>query len=139
MLLPGCLYFVVGCCMLNTCQFSQPNLQSKPQKEGNEFEQFWSLLGGKCEYRSQKITKDTESDLHLYVICNREEGRMLAAPCSTINIFREPNGLTLVDTGNGAYTLKILREHDEIFEAEGIDLTKITRVIFTHAHIFKIG
>lgn len=44
----------------------KPNVQSKPQKEGSESEQFWNLLGGKSEYPSQKIGKDTESDPHLF-------------------------------------------------------------------------
>ncbi|KAL7193896.1 hypothetical protein ACSBR2_025520 [Camellia fascicularis] len=44
----------------------KPNLQSKPQKEGTESEQFWELLGGKSEYSSQKIGRDAESDPHLF-------------------------------------------------------------------------
>nr|GEU82271.1 villin-4-like [Tanacetum cinerariifolium] len=44
----------------------QPNMQSKQQKEGSESEQFWKLLGGKSEYPSQKTTKATESDPHLF-------------------------------------------------------------------------
>ncbi|KAF9616275.1 hypothetical protein IFM89_029051, partial [Coptis chinensis] len=44
----------------------KPDLQSKPQKEGSEIEQFWDLLGGKCEYPSQKIVKEAESDPHLF-------------------------------------------------------------------------
>lgn len=44
----------------------KPNLQSKPQKEGSETDQFWELLGGKCEYPSQKIVKEAESDPHLF-------------------------------------------------------------------------
>lgn len=44
----------------------KPNMQSKPQKEGSESEQFWELLGGKSEYPSQKIGKDAESDPHLF-------------------------------------------------------------------------
>ncbi|XAR51144.1 hypothetical protein NMG60_11005693 [Bertholletia excelsa] len=44
----------------------KPNLQSKPQKEGSESEQFWELLGGKSEYPSQKIARDAESDPHLF-------------------------------------------------------------------------
>lgn len=47
-------------------QCLQPNMQSKPQKEGSESEQFWKLLGGKSEYPSQKTTKHTESDPHLF-------------------------------------------------------------------------
>ncbi|KAL5549272.1 hypothetical protein UlMin_004503 [Ulmus minor] len=44
----------------------KPNLQSKPQKEGTESEQFWEFLGGKSEYSSQKIAKEAESDPHLF-------------------------------------------------------------------------
>ncbi|XP_044471123.1 villin-4-like isoform X1 [Mangifera indica] len=44
----------------------KPNLQSKPQKEGAESEQFWELLGGKSEYASQRIARETESDPHLF-------------------------------------------------------------------------
>ncbi|XP_062077516.1 villin-4-like [Humulus lupulus] len=47
----------------------KPNMQSKPQKEGTESEQFWDLLGGKSEYSSQKIVKDAETDPHLFS-CN---------------------------------------------------------------------
>lgn len=45
---------------------SQPNLQSKPQKEGAESEQFWELLGGKSEYPGQKILRESENDPHLF-------------------------------------------------------------------------
>ncbi|KAK9931674.1 hypothetical protein M0R45_018943 [Rubus argutus] len=44
----------------------KPNLQSKPQKENTESEQFWELLGGKSEYPSQKIVRDAESDPRLF-------------------------------------------------------------------------
>ncbi|KAK6942445.1 Gelsolin-like domain, partial [Dillenia turbinata] len=44
----------------------KPDVQSKPQKEGSESEQFWGLLGEKSEYPSQKITRDPESDPHLF-------------------------------------------------------------------------
>ncbi|KAF5742910.1 Villin 4 isoform 2 [Tripterygium wilfordii] len=44
----------------------KPNLQSRPQKEGVESEQFWDLLGGKAEYSSQKIGREAESDPHLF-------------------------------------------------------------------------
>ncbi|KAK3037599.1 hypothetical protein RJ639_031905 [Escallonia herrerae] len=44
----------------------KPNMQSKPQKEGTESEQFWDFLGGKSEYPSQKIGRDAESDPHLF-------------------------------------------------------------------------
>ncbi|XVE79969.1 hypothetical protein DITRI_Ditri14bG0100200 [Diplodiscus trichospermus] len=44
----------------------KPNLQSKPQKEGSESEQFWELLGGKSEYPSQKISREPEGDPHLF-------------------------------------------------------------------------
>ncbi|PON72763.1 Villin [Parasponia andersonii] len=51
----------------------KPNLQSKPQKEGTESEQFWDLLGGKSEYSSQKIGRDAETDPHLFS-CNFSNG-----------------------------------------------------------------
>ncbi|KAL0687320.1 hypothetical protein Bca4012_086997 [Brassica carinata] len=44
----------------------KPNLQTRAQKEGSESEQFWELLGGKTEYSSQKLTKEPESDPHLF-------------------------------------------------------------------------
>ncbi|KAH7674760.1 Villin/Gelsolin protein [Dioscorea alata] len=44
----------------------KPNVQSKPQKEGTETELFWSLLGGKSEYPSQKIGRESENDPHLF-------------------------------------------------------------------------
>ncbi|XP_018471331.2 villin-4 [Raphanus sativus] len=44
----------------------KPNLQTRAQKEGSESEQFWELLGGKAEYSSQKLTKEPESDPHLF-------------------------------------------------------------------------
>lgn len=42
------------------------DLQSKPHKEGVESDQFWELLGGKCEYSNQKIGRDAENDPHLF-------------------------------------------------------------------------
>ncbi|XP_077238381.1 villin-4-like [Tasmannia lanceolata] len=53
----------------------KPNVQSKPQKEGTETEQFWDLLGGKSEYPSQKIGKDAESDPHLFS-CSFSKGKL---------------------------------------------------------------
>ncbi|KAJ6846957.1 villin-5-like isoform X2 [Iris pallida] len=53
----------------------KPNIQSKPQKEGTETEQFWSLLGGKCEYPSQKIGKEPENDPHLFS-CTYSKGNL---------------------------------------------------------------
>lgn len=47
----------------------KPELQTKPQKEGSESEQFWDLLGGKSEYPSQKIARAAESDPRLFS-CN---------------------------------------------------------------------
>ncbi|XP_042003124.1 villin-4-like [Salvia splendens] len=44
----------------------KPNAQSKLLKEGAESEQFWDLLGGKSEYPSQKLTREAESDPHLF-------------------------------------------------------------------------
>lgn len=54
--------------------FLQPNLQTKPQREGTESEQFWDLLGGKSEYPSQKINREAESDPHLFC-CNFSKGK----------------------------------------------------------------
>ncbi|OIV89679.1 hypothetical protein TanjilG_07755 [Lupinus angustifolius] len=53
----------------------KPNLQSKPQREGTESEQFWDLLGGKLEYPSQKIVREPESDPHLFS-CNFSNGNL---------------------------------------------------------------
>ncbi|KAJ4957491.1 hypothetical protein NE237_024602 [Protea cynaroides] len=44
----------------------KPNVQAKLQKEGSESEQFWSLLGGKSEYPGHTITRNAESDPHLF-------------------------------------------------------------------------
>ncbi|XP_039142174.1 villin-5-like isoform X1 [Dioscorea cayenensis subsp. rotundata] len=44
----------------------KPNIQSRQQKEGTESELFWSLLGGKSEYPSQKVSKEPEYDPHLF-------------------------------------------------------------------------
>ncbi|XP_074591804.1 villin-5-like isoform X1 [Curcuma longa] len=52
----------------------KPNLQYKPLKEGSETEHFWSLIGGKADHPSQKITKEPESDPHLFY-CNLSKGR----------------------------------------------------------------
>lgn len=51
-----------------TCHtlYLQPNMQTRPQKEGSESEQFWELLGEKCEYSGQKIARGAESDPHLF-------------------------------------------------------------------------
>ncbi|XP_039034286.1 villin-4-like [Hibiscus syriacus] len=53
----------------------KPNLQSKPQKEGSESEQFWELLGGKSEYPSQKIAREPEGDPHLFS-CTFSKGNL---------------------------------------------------------------
>ncbi|XVF69972.1 hypothetical protein PTKIN_Ptkin11bG0123800 [Pterospermum kingtungense] len=53
----------------------KPNLQSKPQKEGSESEQFWELLGGKSEYPSQKISREPEGDPHLFS-CTFSKGNL---------------------------------------------------------------
>ncbi|XP_022753401.1 villin-4-like [Durio zibethinus] len=53
----------------------KPNLQPKPQKEGSESEQFWELLGGKSEYPSQKISREPESDPHLFS-CTFSKGNL---------------------------------------------------------------
>lgn len=54
--------------------FVQPNVQSKPQKEGSESDNFWELLGGKTEYSSQKIFKAKENDPHLFS-CSFTKGK----------------------------------------------------------------
>ncbi|CAN6450893.1 unnamed protein product [Victoria cruziana] len=53
----------------------KPNVQSKPQKEGSESDQFWTLLGGKSEYPSQKIAPVAESDPHLFS-CHFSKGNL---------------------------------------------------------------
>ncbi|KAK9274850.1 hypothetical protein L1049_022104 [Liquidambar formosana] len=53
----------------------KPNVQSKPQKEGTESEQFWDLLGGKTEYSGQKIGRVAESDPHLFS-CTFSKGNL---------------------------------------------------------------
>lgn len=57
---------LLGCSMFNSYNFAQPNLQSRPLKEGNEMDQFWVLLDGKSEYGSQMIARDVECDPHLF-------------------------------------------------------------------------
>ncbi|KAK8319521.1 hypothetical protein V6Z12_A13G248500 [Gossypium hirsutum] len=44
----------------------KPDLQTKPQKEGSESDEFWELLGGKTDYPSQKISSVPEGDPHLF-------------------------------------------------------------------------
>lgn len=41
-------------------------MQSRVQREGSETEQFWYSLGGKSEYPSQKLVRETETDPHLF-------------------------------------------------------------------------
>ncbi|KAF7806650.1 villin-4 [Senna tora] len=53
----------------------KPELQTKPQKEGYESEQFWDLLGGKLEYPTQKIVRDTEGDPRLFS-CNSSKANL---------------------------------------------------------------
>ena len=53
----------------------KPDMQSRPQKEGAETEQFWELLGGKTEYPSQKIVREAENDPHLFS-CHFSEGNL---------------------------------------------------------------
>ncbi|KAL6660864.1 hypothetical protein ACP70R_000248 [Stipagrostis hirtigluma subsp. patula] len=53
----------------------KPNTQSRSQKEGSETDQFWSLLGGKSEYSSQKIVREHESDPHLFS-CTLSKGNL---------------------------------------------------------------
>ncbi|XP_058113251.1 villin-4-like [Magnolia sinica] len=53
----------------------KPNMQYKPQKEGTEANKFWELLGGKSEFQSQKIGKNTEGDPHLFA-CTYSKGNL---------------------------------------------------------------
>ncbi|KAK8520510.1 hypothetical protein V6N12_004445 [Hibiscus sabdariffa] len=56
----------------------KPELQTRPQKEGAEFEQFWELIGGKpehIEYPNQKISSVPESDPHLFS-CTFSKGNL---------------------------------------------------------------
>lgn len=73
-----CTIYLVRCPCLSGCHtlanFLQPNLQTKPQREGTESEQFWDLLGGKSEYPSQKISREAESDPRLFS-CNFSKGK----------------------------------------------------------------
>ncbi|CAI0427864.1 unnamed protein product [Linum tenue] len=63
----------------------KPNLQSKPQKEGSESEQFWDLLGGKTEHSSQKIAKEAETDPHLFSCTFSKEGKLKATEIYNFN------------------------------------------------------
>ncbi|PON75025.1 Villin [Trema orientale] len=67
----------------------KPNLQSKPQKEGTESEQFWDLLGGKSEYSSQKIGREAETDPHLFS-CNFSNGMWMILSMAGEIIFFSP-------------------------------------------------
>lgn len=72
---PNLAFYSPSYCKFNALVIcSQPNVQSKPLKEGTESEQFWDLLGGKCEHPNQKILKITEGDPHLFS-CTFLEGR----------------------------------------------------------------
>ncbi|KAK8545133.1 hypothetical protein V6N13_066437 [Hibiscus sabdariffa] len=44
----------------------KPELQTRPQKEGSEVDQFWELLGGKAEHPKKKISSVPEGDPHLF-------------------------------------------------------------------------
>ncbi|KAL8135204.1 hypothetical protein AgCh_010025 [Apium graveolens] len=44
----------------------KPDMQTRPQKEGAELEQFWDLLGEKSKYSSKKVGRVAESDPHLF-------------------------------------------------------------------------
>ncbi|KAF6142356.1 hypothetical protein GIB67_023381 [Kingdonia uniflora] len=59
----------------------KPNLQSKPQKEGAETEQFWDLLGDKCEYSNQKIGRDAENDPRLFACTFLKSTYVHSSPC----------------------------------------------------------
>ncbi|TYH93433.1 hypothetical protein ES332_A13G253900v1 [Gossypium tomentosum] len=53
----------------------KPDLQTKPQKEGSESDEFWELLGGKTDYPSQKISSVPEGDPHLFS-CTYSKGTL---------------------------------------------------------------
>lgn len=71
----SCILFpdLLDIMMPNKFAILQPNIQYKPQKEGTETEQFWGLLGGKCDYSNQKIVKEPENDPHLFY-CDFSKG-----------------------------------------------------------------
>ncbi|XP_078443596.1 villin-5-like [Wolffia australiana] len=84
----------------------KPNVQSKPQKEGSESDLFWSILGGKSEYSSQKFHKNVESDPHLFAI-TFSEGRSGNLKASEIFNFTQDDLLT--------EDIFILDSHSDIF------------------------
>ncbi|KAK8649795.1 hypothetical protein V6N13_139452 [Hibiscus sabdariffa] len=53
----------------------KPELQTRPQKEGSEVEQFWELLGGKAEHPKKKISSVPEGDPHLFS-CTFSKGNL---------------------------------------------------------------
>ncbi|KAK1414071.1 hypothetical protein QVD17_29810 [Tagetes erecta] len=54
----------------------KPDMQTRVHKERAESDEFWEILGGKKEYPSQKIHKETESDPHLFS-CTSTKGEDL--------------------------------------------------------------
>ncbi|KAK4792114.1 hypothetical protein SAY86_022549 [Trapa natans] len=53
----------------------KPNAQCKTQREGAESDYFWEVLGGKSEYPSHKIVRDSEGDPHLF-FCTFSRGNL---------------------------------------------------------------
>ncbi|KAL0904665.1 hypothetical protein M5K25_026795 [Dendrobium thyrsiflorum] len=100
----------------------KPNIQPKPQKEGSESEQFWSLLGGKCEYPSQNITREPESDPHLFS-CTFSNGNL---KISEIHNFTQDDLM--------AEDVFILYCHSDIFVWVGQQVDAKTRL-----HALNIG
>ncbi|PKU66116.1 villin-5 [Dendrobium catenatum] len=100
----------------------KPNIQPKPQKEGSESEQFWSLLGGKCEYPSQNITREPESDPHLFS-CTFSNGNLKV---SEIHNFTQDDLM--------AEDVFILYCHSDIFVWVGQQVDAKTRL-----HALNIG
>ncbi|XP_038879573.1 villin-4-like isoform X1 [Benincasa hispida] len=100
----------------------KPNCQSKQHKEGAESEQFWDLLGGKLEYPSQKIARNSESDPHLFSCTFAKENLKVAE----IYNFGQDDLMT--------EDIDILSCHSEIFVWVGQQLDPKTKV-----HALKIG
>ncbi|KAF9680537.1 hypothetical protein SADUNF_Sadunf06G0131700 [Salix dunnii] len=84
----------------------KPNMQSKPQKEGSEAEQFWDLLGGKSEYPSQKLAREGESDPHLFS-CIFSKGNLKLSQVSEIYNFTQDDLMTedifILDSYSGIF------------------------------------
>ncbi|XP_022135032.1 villin-4-like isoform X2 [Momordica charantia] len=100
----------------------KPNCQSRPHKEGAESEHFWGLLGGKVEYPSQKISRNNESDPHLFSCTFAKEDLKVAE----IYNFGQDDLMT--------EDIDILSCHSEIFVWVGQQVDPKTKV-----HALNIG